>query len=395
MSRRWTATSLIALAPLAMSCSADAPPAAEERALPDSIRIATFNIRELSTEGLENVDPSGAGLEPSIRAAAEIVARIAPDVLVVQEIDHDYREPEDLAANARRLRDSYLAHAAAELDYRYVFAAPCNTGISSGHDLNNDGRAAGEADVGTREYGEDCFGFGQYPGQYSMALLSRFPIDAEAARTFQSFRWRDLPGHHIPEGLYSDVEIDDFRLSSKSHWDVPIEVGDRRLHLWISHPTPAVFDGEEDRNGRRNYDEIAFWKLYLDGEPALYDDRDRRGGYDAGASFVVIGDLNSDPRSDNAFYDGRQSIALLLDDPRFQDTAELCAHEALPDRRDATAVFGGGLRVDYLLPSAEVGVLAGGLYWPAPDADPEGNTLAEAASDHRLVWLDLDPETFR
>lgn len=377
---------------LLMGCSPETSGRFESATAPATVRIAVFNIRELTTEALEDVDESGAGRAANVRAAADVVARVRPDVLVVQEIDHDYRSAEDLALNGRRLRDAYLAAAGDDLEFPYVYAAPSNTGIASGHDYNADGRVATEADVGGREYGEDCYGFGTYPGQYSMVLLSRFPIDGAAARTFQKFLWKDLPGHHIPVDFYSPEEIDDFRLSSKSHWDVPIEIGDARLHLWISHPTPAVFDGEEDRNGRRNFDEIAFWRAYLDGSASIYDDAGVHGGYSAGRSFVVIGDLNSDPRFDSAFYDGRQSIDLLLSDERLRDTGEVCVGSG-NDYPQATAVFGGGMRVDYVLPSAELAVTGGGVFWPAADADPEGHRLASEASDHRLVWVDVDTST--
>lgn len=352
---------------------------------PTSLRIATYNIRELSTGALEDVGPDGAGRAENLTAAAEIVARIQPDVLIVQEIDHDYREPDDLALNARRLNDAYLALAGDR--FPHVWAAPCNTGMVSGHDLNNDGKIATASDEGGREFGEDCLGFGRYPGQYSMALFSRFPIATTEARTFQRFLWKDLPGHHLPLDFYSPDEIEELRLSSKSHWDVPVAVDGQRLHLWISHPTPPVFDGEEDRNGRRNHDEIAFWKYYLDGDPALYDDGGTQGGFGSEAAFVIVGDLNADPGSDNAFYDGRQSIDLLLSDPRIADP------EPRSDRADnntATATFGGGVRVDYLLPSAAVQVTDGGVFWPAETTDPEGARLADAASDHRLVWMDVE-----
>ena len=107
---------------------------------------------------------------------------------------------------------------------------------------------ATDADHGSREHGEDCYGFGTYPGQYSMAVLSRLPIDLAAARTFQRFLWRDLPDHHMPPGYYSEEVLEIFRLSSKSHWDLPIQVGSHTLHLLASHPTPQVFDGDEDRS---------------------------------------------------------------------------------------------------------------------------------------------------
>ncbi len=384
---------------LLTSCAteeATAPIASEpETPMPETVRLAVFNIKELTTEALEDVDDSGAGQAANVLAAAEIVARISPDVLVVQEIDHDYRgDDDDLALNGRRLRDAYLTATAAELDYPYLYAAPCNTGLLSGHDLSNDGHVATAADIGGREYGEDCFGFGTYPGQYSMVLLSRLPIDAVGARTFQKFLWKDLPGHHIPEGFYSDEELANFRLSSKSHWDVPIEIGDRRLHLWISHPTPPVFDGEEDRNGRRNFDEIGLWKAYLDGDPAIYDDSGRAGGYAHDRSFAILGDLNADPRSDNAFYDGRQSIDLLLDDDRIRDTADVCASEG-SEYPQATAGFAGGVRADYILTSSEIEVVDGGVFWPSAASDAEGNRLAEEASDHRLVWVDIATDSLR
>ena len=44
----------------------------------------------------------------------------------------------------------------------------------------------------------------------------------------------------------------------------PIDVGrGRDVHFLVSHPTPPVFDGPEDRNGRRNFDEIRFWADYI------------------------------------------------------------------------------------------------------------------------------------
>ena len=47
----------------------------------------------------------------------------------------------------------------------------------------------------------------------------------------------------------------------------------------------------------------------------------------------------------------------------------------------------GNLRVDYVLPSADLEVTAAGVFWPAA-----GEPLADAAataSAHRLVWVDL------
>ncbi len=354
-----------------------------------------FNVRELATEKLQDLDANRVGADPQLRAAAEIIRRIRPDVLVLQEIDHDYREAEALHRNAERFVDAYLTRGgeAEPLDYPHLFAAPCNTGLHSGHDLNGDGEFLEQP--GDRVYGEDSFGFGRYPGQYSMAVLSQLPIDEDGIRTFQRFLWRDLPGHHIPPGFYDADELEVLRLSSKSHWDVPVVLeGDRRLRLWIGHPTPPGFDGEEDRNGRRNFDEVAFWIAYLDGEERLVDDAGVEGGRIDPLPFVIVGDLNADPESDQARYDGRRAINALLERPELIDTGRVLvssgARAAEAGRASSTAVFSGGMRIDYLLPSRDLEVADGGVFWPDAAEDPTGAALAEAASDHRLLWLDLE-----
>ena len=110
------------------------------------------------------------------------------------------------------------------------------------------------------------------PGPVRHGRLLEVPDpDARAIRTFQEFRWKDMPGAALPTDpatgapWYTDEELDAVRLSSKSHWDVPIWTGRRTVHFLVSHPTPPVFDGAEDRNGRRNHDEIRFWADYLRG----------------------------------------------------------------------------------------------------------------------------------
>jgi endonuclease/exonuclease/phosphatase family metal-dependent hydrolase len=363
------------------------------------VRVALFNIRELSTDKLTDVDGRGVGRDAQARAAATIIQQVSPDVLVLNEIDHDYEAAESgLDLNARRFAEAYLAHGSRPVRYPFSYAAPNNTGILSGIDLDGDGWVATRADRGEQVYGNDSYGFGLYPGQYSMAILSRYPIAAEAARTFARFLWRDLDGNHIPEGFYSDEALAVFRLSSKSHWDVPVRVGESVLHLLVSHPTPPVFDGVEDRNGRRNFDEIGFWARYLDDGTELRDDEGVGGGYGSDDPFVIVGDLNARPNADESLYEGRTAISQLLEHPRVQDSGPFLTSEGAlrgrePGRPDhwerATTGFGGGSRIDYLLPSTGIEIIGGGVYWPDAEADPEGKRLADQASDHRLVWIDL------
>jgi len=369
-----------------------------------TLRVGQFNIWEMSTEKITQADSSGAGTNPQLLAAALIIQEVSPDILVINEIDHDYdavARGEDLALNARRFNALYLRQGPDAVDYPYAFAAPCNTGFLSGKDLDNDDHVAEESERGTREYGGDAYGYGVYPGQYSMAVLSRYPFQADSVRTFQRFRWADLPGNLIPPGWYSPDELEVFRLSSKSHWDLPVLVRGRRLHLLVSHPTPTGYDGAEDRNGRRNFDEIRMWVHYLDDDAVLVDDRGDHVGLAAAESFVLAGDLNADPRMP-ALAAGTNAIAQLLNHPRVQASGRFLVSEgALMGRapgapgyfeRHTALQADRTLRIDYLLPGMDLRITGGGVYWPDPEEDPVGAAHVEQASDHRMTWLDLEWE---
>ena len=408
------------VAALALLVALGCAPAGEETAVDETaastavhVRIALFNIRELKTEKLLEVDENGRGIHPQARAAAKIVRRLEPDVLILNEIDHDYgSDAEDLALNARRFRDAYLASGYEPPDLPYAWAVANNTGLLSGLDLDGDGHVAGDEDRGSRQHGNDSFGYGTYPGEFSMAILSRYPILEQEVRTFQKLLWKDLPGHHIPDALFPREVLEVFRLSSKSHWDVPLDIDGERLHLFVSHPTPQGFDGEEDKNGRRNFDEIKLWVEYLDAGEELIDDRGRRGGYESTAPFVIAGDLNAAPLTgDNggdgpfriSVYDEQAAIDQLLRHPRIQDSGPfVTSHGALAHRVEeprragppgfperSTSVFGPGARIDYILPSVDIEIEDGGVFWPTAEEDAEGARWADDASDHRLVWLDL------
>jgi 3-phytase len=391
---------LRAVATLLILAAAGVLPAAADSASP-TIRIATFNAslnRSLSgslARDLATPDDAQA------RAVAEIIQRVRPDILLLQEFDYD--------ANGTSLREfeaNYLErgqNGAQPIQFTYHFFSESNTGIPSGLDLDNDGRVAG---------GADALGFGEFPGQYGMMLLSRFPIDAARARTFRKFLWRHMPDAMLPDDpatpaaadWYSDAELATLPLSSKSHWDVPIRIGKRTLHVFASHPTPPAFDGPEDRNGLRNHDEVRFWNDYIAAQKYFRDDEGRRGGF-RGGSFVVMGDLNSDP-ADGASIKG--AIRSLLDNPRVNagPTPSSAGGTAAAaqggmnashtgDPRFDTADFNdrsvGNLRVDYLLPAKGVTVCAAGVFWPG-EKDPLARLVwgePAPSSDHRLVWIDV------
>lgn len=360
-----------------------------------TIRFQTFNASLNRAQAGQLVADLSTPGNAQASAVAEIIQRTRPDVLLLNEFDY---VPGNRAIDL--FRDNYLEvghHGAAPIHYRYAYVAPSNTGVPSGFDLDNSGTVGG---------GNDAFGFGEFEGQYGMAVLSRYPIDTRRVRTFQRFLWKDMPGNLMPTGFYSPEEQQALRLSSKSHWDVPIRVDRHRtMHFLVSHPTPPTFDGSEDRNGTRNHDEIRFWADYVSGARYPYDDRGRRGGLPRGAAFVIAGDQNSDP-VDGDSVDG--AIQQLLDHPRIQDPLPTSAggpeaaarqgganatHQGDPayDTADFSDTQPGNLRADYVLPSRGLRVEDAGVFWPVP-SDPLSRLTGEfpfPSSDHRAVWVDV------
>ena len=389
---------LTALLLLLAALPAAAGPKANEKA-----RFATFNASlNRFNEGDLAAELSAPGsAQPDV--IAEIIQRVRPDVVLINEFDYDAA---GLAAAG--FQDNYLSvpHGDAKpIVYQHRFVAPSNTGIPSGVDLDNDGTIGGP---------NDAFGFGFFPGQYGMVVYSKYPIDHAGVRTFQNFLWKDMPDALLPidpdsgEGWYTDEELEVIRLSSKSHWDIPLRVGARTVHFLVSHPTPPVFDGDEDRNGTRNHDEIRFWADYVTQNRSgyIYDDAGNVGGIVPGDPFVIAGDLNADP------YDGDSTgdaVWQLLDHPRingkYVPTSEGAVDQALAqggandlhvgdpahDTADFSDFAPGNLRADYVLPSKQLKVSDGGVFWPLSD-DPLFalvGTFPFPSSDHRLVWLDL------
>ena len=381
------------------------PAGAQARVEP--VRFATFNASlNRNFEG-QLVDDLSTTTNAQARAVAEIIQRTRPDVLLINEFDF----VEDGQA-AELFQDNYLSvgqMGADPIDYPYYYVAPSNTGTPSGFDLNNNGVVGGP---------DDAFGFGFFPGQFGMVVFSRYPIDTDGVRTFQRFLWQDMPGALLPDDpstpepadWYSQKELEVFRLSSKSHWDVPIQVGAREVHFLVSHPTPPVFDGPEDRNGTRNHDEIRLWADYVTPGPTsdyIYDDDGVYGGLKPGSMFVIAGDQNSDPLDGDSIPGAIQQLTEhpLINTEVTPDSEGAVQASALQgganlthqsDPRFDTADFSdtapGNLRADYVLPRVNLRIQDAGVFWPRQD-DPLYRLTGAfpfPSSDHRLVWVDLN-----
>lgn len=368
---------------------------------PPSIRVATYNVslyRKQQGQLLEDLQQG----DQQARSIALVLQTVRPDIVLLNEFDYTGTSQ---AIDLFRNRYLNKPQAGSEpIHYPYYYTGPVNTGLASALDLDGDGKDDGPG---------DAYGWGRYTGQYGMLLLSQFPIYQEGVRSFQKFLWKDMPDAKLPqnpetgESYYTPQALSILRLSSKSHWDVPIQVklGKRNhtMHFLCLHPTPPVFDGLENRNGLRNHDEIRFWADYIDPGRGDYiaDDQGTKGGLPAGELFVIMGNLNADPVDGDS---SGENIDQLLKHPLINATVTPNSQGAVKsshrhfnlnaghrgDPSHDTADFSGdeqgNLRVDYVLPSRELLSLRAGIYWPK---EGEAGSQAIRASDHRLVYVDL------
>ena len=355
------------------------------------LRIATFNVYMYRNElnGLQETmlltddDPV---YDVRARNVAEIIQRVNPDVVLLNEFDYD-----ETNTALKLFIENFLnvsQNGVDAVDYPYYYAVPSNTGVASGYDFNNDGEISG---------GDDAYGYGVFEGQYAFAVISKYPILTDQIRTFQNFLWKDMPNamEVIDEegnAFYSEEEMNVFRLSSKNHADIPVVIDDKIVHVLASHPTPPIFDGTEDRNGKRNYDEIRLWNDYVNNAAYLYDDNGNMGGLTSNERFVIMGDQNADPIEGDGYAGAINQI--LIANPHINGSYTPVSLGAVSDGGKPSNTLGDGstkLRLDYVLPSTYgFDVVSGGVFWPADDDAKYYLVRDINSSDHRMVWMDLD-----
>lgn len=376
-----------------------------------ALRVMTYNIEDVRTADLRDPD------QPRLKKAAAYIQRLRPDILLINEITYDqpgdpgFVEGETPGQNAARFVEAFLSVSQGEglepIQY-HTYMPPTNTGEASGLDLDNNGEvitavpeipptnpdgSPGPQTPEGRAYGGDAWGFGMFPGQYGMALFVRDGLDIveDDIRTFRLLPWQTMPDAQVPVDpateapWYDDAEWAAFRVSSKTHMDVPVRLPNgTNVHILASHPTPPAFDGPERRNVLRNAAEIRFWNDYLDQAAYIRDDAGNAAPFDSTASFVILGDLNADPDEGNSTDPIKR---WLLTHPRVQGTldpqADSTGLAAYPNL-DPDDTAGWGLRVDYVLPSVNLRVRDTGVWRPVG-----ADTAGVAVSDHFPVWLDI------
>ena len=148
----------------------------------------------------------------------------------------------------------------------------------------------------------------------------------------------------------------------------------------------------EDRNGRRNHDEIRLLADYLSQASYLYDDNGSKAPF-SGQRFVILGDLNASVYSQET---RPGTLEQLFDHPlvnaSFTPTSEGAKHKCTGcGRRGRThrrLEEPSRLRIAF-----QMGLAGSGwrCFFGPQKGTPEHRLIAsrKASSDHRLVYLDL------
>ncbi len=309
------------------------------------VRFGHFNIRDLSMEKLADPDNIQA------RMAASIVKRFRPDVLSVNEIEASPEAPGFFV-------EKFLNRGDDPIDYPHHYLCRTNSGIPSGGPAPFDYR-----------------GFGLFPGQYGLALLSRFRI-LPGTREFFDFPWRALPQTVL--GCDNTEVPPDYPLFSTGCADIPVDIEGKGVHVILTHLSIPI-RGYLSRE--RNADQSVFLRQYIDGKPLpglgpLESDR-----------FVLMGDLNSDPEAGDGI---KEPIKELLEDGRitFRRAEEATFLEGGGLPGPLLAPEGFQLRLDYVLPSRALN--SEGMRVFRPEGERDWWKRARIASDHFFLWCDCD-----
>ena len=422
------------------------------------------------SSALSNDEKALAERIMQIRNIAAIIQKTRPAILSLNEFNNDGYGNNEIV---KLFQDNYLSWGQSlngwrggdvqePIKYPYYESFATNTGLISGMDLNNDGVIATDASKSP----DDSFGFGYYHGHYAIAIMSQYELDLNNVRTFQNFKYSDMRDENenrltsstikviedstVPkydengnptnqtwkkgDNWYTDEEWPKLRLSSKNHIDLPVIINGKRIHLLLSHPTPANFNTINNVHTNvttlRNRYEILFWKKYINNANWIYDDNGIYGGIDGSKEdFVILGDLNADnwnsTNTDQLLNDKdayRYGIRALINDesinksivnggdkePKSQGAFDAYNSEAIGDWKInnrfnheninvITSTF--GLKVDWAIPSKNLEVLNSEVYWPGEKelgrflfVDKYGDEIVktkQVSSDHRLVYVDI------
>lgn len=364
-----------------------------------TIRVAAWHLPGIRTAELV------AGETPRVRQIAQVIQRIRPNVVVLSGLAYDAEggpgvpKEGQAGSNAARLVEGYLAKPQATDLQPLSFTAsmpPTNSGMPSGMDLDRSGKVVTEfslsAEAANPAFSGDAWGPGAYPGQFGLAILvdPRLTLGKDV-RTFRLMPWDYMPSASLPPapegqtgkgGWFTPEQLKTVRLAATTTIDAPITLPNGRVvHVVSSNPSVLGGTDQQQRRARRHRDEIRFLADYVEGLGYIVDDSGVGGGLSTDATFVIMGQFNASPEDERSLGDPIASV--LFSTTRLNVGVTPLGEGDGP--RDATSR--DGRRTTYMLPSANIGIVAAGV-WRVPPVDEQGRAMAFPSADFP-VWMDL------
>lgn len=224
--------------------------------------ILHYNVKELRSKKL--YDPQNI----QVKKLVEFLDNQKFDILSINELEY---EKKNLIILNAMLKNK---------DLKYEVLVKANTGNNS------------------KEDSPDIVNYGQIPGEYSNGALLKFKTTNRVV--IDSLKWKDFYKDDLSNFKLSSGEQvpDTIELFDKSFSDTTFLINNKEVHLILLHTVPSYgFGNPKTPNFLRNQRQLEFLKWYINSDGQSLTNS---GVFPlkAGASFVVVGDLNVDVKAD-------------------------------------------------------------------------------------------------
>jgi endonuclease/exonuclease/phosphatase family metal-dependent hydrolase len=259
------------------------------------ISVVHWNIKELTTKKLHNNNEQ-------LDAVKNILDEFTFDILSVNELQYDLPNVPTETFQSQGVNAEILAkHLRKDPMEHAISFTQANTGNKAKRVKY---KYATKMTKRSRKLA-DQDNFGLFPGQYSTALISKYPIKSEII--VKNLKWREFNknvsfakfrranGRRVPTSI---------QLFDKSFTDVVIEVDGKEVHLIALHAVPSFhFGNKRSPNYERNRDQLRFLEWYLTGGTDISVKLPKKYAHikplKKGTPFIAMGDFNTSIYANN------------------------------------------------------------------------------------------------
>ncbi len=259
-----------------------------------TINIVHWNIKELDNQKLK--DPS------KIRNIKSVLSNLEYNILSVNELQYDLDGvPNYKYKTIGKNAETLAKELGSDVGSMAISFTQANTGQNAKKEKGN---YLTKNTIHARKLA-DPINYGLFPGQFSTALLSYYPIKEEIV--IKDLKWNEF-NKDINYNKYKDNNRKPFKrnpeLFDKSFTDNIIEVEGKEVHIISLHAVPSYHFGNKwSANYDRNRDQLRFLEWYITGGTDLSVKLPKRFKHikplKKNSRYIIMGDFNVSIYSDN------------------------------------------------------------------------------------------------